>query len=115
MQDIQRETLIPLAIAHVNQYTTSEGKSQWEVQENETNKLLATLPSNFTDAEMFEVLHFGREFELLGFNIGMKHMQQELTSRFEVEKNNLLKVITSLEGANSRLAEKLGTFIGEET
>lgn len=114
MRPEERKILIPLAIAHVNQYTTSKGKSQWEVQENETNELLAKLPSNFTDSEMFEVLHFARKYELNALDIGMKHMHKELISRFEIEKANLLKVINDLEAANSRLAEKLGTFIGEE-
>lgn len=111
----QLKLLIPLAAAHVNQYKDSSGeKSPWEVQENETNNLLAVLPRTFTDKEMFRVLHFGRKFELLGFNIGMRHMQSELTPKWEKEKENLLRVIKELETANSKLAEKLGTFIGEE-
>lgn len=115
MSEEQRPVLIPLATAHVNQTTDSQGnKSPWEVQENETNGLLATLPRNFTDKEIFRVLHFGRKFELLGFNIGMKHMQQELQGAWTKEKDNLLKVIKELDTANSKLAEKLGSFIGEE-
>ena len=110
----ENKILIPLAAAHVNQYTTSEGKSPWEVQENITNDLLAVLSREFSDQQMFRVLEFGRKFELLAFNIGMKHMQNELIPRFEVEKSNLIKIIKDLEKANERLADKLSTFIGEE-
>jgi len=111
----KRELLIPLAAAHVNQYTTEkDGKSPWEVQENETNNLLAVLPRELSDKAMFKVLHFAQKFELLAFNIGMKHMQKELFGKWDKEKNNLLRVIKELETANSKLADKLGTFIGEE-
>lgn len=106
--------LIPLAAAHVNQYKTSKGKSPWEVQENETNNLLATLPRNFTDAEVFRVLHFARKFELLAFNIGMKRMQNMLSEHFKIEKEKLLKVIEELTTANEKLSTKLGTLIGEQ-
>ena len=111
---MEREILIPLSVAHVNQTTDAQGnKSPWEVQENETNDLLAILPKTFTDAEMFKVLHFGRKFEALAFDIGMKHMQRELFSKWNKEKSNLLRVIKELETANSKLADKLNTFIGE--
>ena len=110
----ENKILIPLSTAHVNQYTTNEGKSPWEVQENETNGLLAVLPREFTDQQMFRVLDFARKFELLAFNIGMKNMQNELVPRFEVEKSNLVKVIKELERANEKLANKLGQLIGEE-
>jgi len=111
----EREVLIPLQAAHVNQYTAKDGiVSPWEVQENKTNGLLATLPRELTDKQMFKVLHFARKFELLAFNIGMNHMQSELNKKFQIEKDNLIKVINGLEVANSKLANKLGKFIGEE-
>ncbi len=111
----EMKVLIPLAAAHVNQYTGSDGeKSPWEVQENETNGLLAVLPRDLTDAQMFKIMAFARKFELLAFNIGMSHMQKELLSKWTIEKENLLRVIKELEAANNRLADKLGQLIGEE-
>ena len=107
------EVLIPLAAAHVNQYTTPKGKTPWEVQENETNDLLATLPRNFNEAEVFRVLHFARKFELLAFNIGMKRMQNILSEHFKTEREKLLKVIEDLTQANEKLSNKLGQLIGE--
>lgn len=106
--------LIPLAAAHVNQYTTKEGKTPWEVQENVTNDLLAVLPRELTESQVFAALHFAQKFELLGFNIGMKHMSAQLFDAWTKEKENLLKVIEGLTAANDRLADKLGSFIGEE-
>jgi len=114
MNEKKPEVLIPLAAAHVNQYTTSEGKSPWEVQENETNGLLATLPRNFTEAEVFRVLHFARKFELLAFNIGMTKMKKEATDYFNAEKKKLIRVIDELTKANEKLSEKLGSLIGEQ-
>lgn len=109
------KVLIPLAVAHVNQTTDSNGvKSPWEVQENETNSVLDILPREFSDAEMFKVLHFARKFEALAFDTGMKHMQQELFGKWDIEKENLLKVIKGLETANYKLADKLEMLIGEE-
>ena len=110
----EMKTLIPLAASHVNQYTTKDGKSPWEVQENETNDLLAILPREITDAQMFKIMAFAKKFELLAFNIGMNYMRDELKDNWENEKNNLIKVIRGLEEANERLAETLGKFIGEE-
>lgn len=111
----KRQVLIPLAVAHVTQLTNEDGsKTLWEVQENKTNDLLAEMPSNFTDKEMFKVLNFARKFELSAFNIGMKYMNSELTKERDIEKSKLLRVIKELEIANSKLAEKLETFIGEE-
>ncbi len=112
---VKREELIPLASAHINQYTDEKnGKSPWEVQENETNDLLAVLPRTISDGDMFKVLHFARKFEALALDIGMKHMQRELFGHWDQEKGNLLRVIKELEKANERLANKLEKFIGEE-
>ena len=110
----EREDLIPLQRAHVNQYTTSEGKSPWEVQENETNGLLATLPRDLTETQVFQVLHFARKFELLALNIGLTHSHRELIASWNLEKENLLFVIKGLETANTKLADKLAKYIGEE-
>lgn len=111
----ERPVLIPLAAAHVNQITTEkDGKSDWEVQENETNMPLGVLPKTFSESEVFTVLHFARKYELLAFNIGMKHMSKELFSQWNQERDKLIKVIKELEIANIKLADKLGTFIGME-
>jgi len=111
----ERKELIPLANAHVRQDTNADGtKTPWEVQENVTNDLLAVLPRDISDSYIFKILSFARKFELLAFNIGMRHMQEELTGNWEIEKENLLSVIKGLEIANSKLAEKLGDLIGEE-
>jgi len=111
----ERENLIPLQASHVTQLTDKTGNiSPWEVQENKTNDLLAVLPREFTEKQVFRVLHFARKFELIAFNIGMKHMHSELGKNFEIEKQKLIRVINGLETANNKLAEKLGSFIGEE-
>ena len=111
---MENKVLIPLQIAHVNQYTTDiNGKSQWEVQENKTNNILAILPKELTDSQMFSVLKFARKFELLAFNIGMDNMKEVLTISFNTEKSKLLRVIKELEIANGKLANKLEKFIGE--
>ena len=52
----ERDVLIPLQAAHVNQYTTKGVKTPWEVQENKTNNLLAVLPRNFTEKEVLRKL-----------------------------------------------------------
>lgn len=112
---MERPDLIPLQRAHVNQYTTEkEGKTPWEVQENETNGLLAVLPRELTEQQVFAVLHFARKFELLALNIGLNHSHKELMDSWNKEKNNLLLVIKGLEQSNERLANKLASFIGEE-
>ena len=111
----EREDLIPLQQAHVNQYTNADGtKSPWEVQTNKTNELLAVLPRDLKDDQVFAVLKFARKFELFALNIGIKFMKHELMEKWMVEKNNLISIIKQLEEANGKLAEKLEHFIGNE-
>jgi len=110
----ERKVLIPLQAAHINQYTTNGKKTDWEIQENKTNEILHKLSNKISDENMFAVLDFAKKFELEAFNIGMKHMSQDLIPKFQEEKEKLFRVIKELETANEKLASKLLTFIGEE-
>ena len=108
------EDLIDLQNSHVNQYTDENGKkSVWEVQKNKTNEVLAVLPKELNDEQVFKVLHFARDFELLAFNIGMKYMQKEMIENHLAEKSVYMKMIDQLKQENERLAEKLEELIGE--
>lgn len=110
----ERAVLIPLSSAHVTQYTKDGEKTDWGVLENKTENPLFELPGHLSEGDVFTVLEFARKYELNAFNVGMKHMNKEMTSRHNVEKEKLLRVIKELKAANNRLADKLGSFIGEE-
>jgi len=111
----KRELLIDLQNAHVTQLTDSEGvKSPWLVRQNETNDDLYKLPGHWKEEDVFTALDFAREFELTALNAGIRYGNRMSVDAFTIEKNNLLKVIEGLTDSNTRLAEKLGKFIGEE-
>lgn len=108
------EKLIDLQNAHATQYTDSEGKSVWHVRQNITSNDLYELPGDWSEKQVFKSLHFAREFELIALNAGIQFGKKLNINQFNLEKENLLKVIKDLTASNSRLAEKLGFFIGEE-
>ncbi len=109
-----KEPLIPLQAAHVNMYPQLNDKTIWEVQENKTNILLHEFRINITENDMFSILDFARKYELAAFDIGMKHMNREMTEKLNQERKKYQDLINELEIANTKLADKLETLIGEE-
>ena len=61
-----------LSDAHVTQHTTSKRKTPWSIEANESNEKLHELPAHLTEPEVFNILHFGRKFELEAFNVGIQ-------------------------------------------
>lgn len=104
------EPLIDLQAAHINQQSNGESKTPWSVQKNVTNEELFELPGNLSESEIFTIMKFARKFELTAFNTGIQFGKE--TTKKEV--NGLREVIAGLETSNTKLAEKLGSFIGEE-
>lgn len=98
---------IPLANAHVNQTTVKGVKTDWSIEENKTNKQLGTLPKNLTDAQVFTILNFAREYELKSFNEGIsfgKEKQRETNRAINDDLKSKVKLATE---ENERLANAL--------
>ena len=109
------DDLIDLASAHVTQSTSnSKGKGPWMVRQNITSKDLFELPGHLSESDVFKILDFGREFELIAFNIGInfqKDISNVLMRKMQSEFDDKIKLARE---ENERLAEKLGQLIGED-
>lgn len=107
--------LVDLANAHVTQTKTDKsGKSQWSVEANETNKVLAKLDANYTEKQVFEILGFARKYELIALNIGIDFGKDMSDKHWQDIETKLKRVISELTAENVRLAGILEKAIGEE-
>lgn len=111
---MNNKDLIPLQQSHVTQHSGSDGKTDWSVEENETNKKLYELPREWDENTVFNVLDFARVFELNALNIGINFGVSKMTEQYENKIKELNELIEGLTNSNERLAEKLGQFIGEQ-
>lgn len=96
--------LIKLQSAHCTQHTTEGVKGDWKVEENETNKNLATFPPNISDEVMFQILNFARKYELEAFNAGITFQKGKQNAVLQQTINEQLAVIEALGHDNNRLA-----------
>lgn len=109
----EMSVLIDLAAAHVTQYTEAgDTKTDWFVRQNITSKDLAVLPGRFTEEEVFKILDFAREFELIAFNVGIQFQKKLSDEHYQKLLDGHKRVIDELTTANDRLATKLEGLIG---
>ena len=98
---------IMLAHAHVNQLTSGGVKSDWDIQANETNESLGKLPSTLNEQQVFAILEFAREHELLAFNEGIilgKDKQKAIDDKIIKQHEEQL---AAARDENERLAQAL--------
>ncbi len=115
MEQINITNYVDLAAAHVTQYKNADqSKSKWFVRQNITSKDLAELPARLTEAEVFEILHFARKFELIAFNAGVQFQVSKSRKHFEPMIEGQKQIIEALTARNELLAAKLHKLMGEE-
>lgn len=106
--------LIDLQNAHVTQLTKDGVKSEWLVRQNITSKDLATLPSRFSEEEVFAVMDMARKFELDALNAGI-HFQKDRQNQVLISQNaELRNQLRACVEHSDRLAAKLESFIISE-
>lgn len=111
----QEKDLVDLANAHVTQLTGSDQKkTQWSVEANGTNEVLAKLDSKYTEAQVFEILDFARKYELISLNAGIQFQKGISNAYWETIEKKLKRVISELTDENNRLSGILESLIGEE-
>lgn len=114
MTDLENKDLIHLQHAHITQYSDVNGKSQWKVRKNITSEDLAELPSDLTEEEVFKVMEFARDFELIAFNEGIRFGKTEMRNYYESILQRMKENLVAARDENIRLAEKLEKFIISE-
>ena len=112
--ELKNEDLVHLQHAHVTQYSDSKGNSKWKVRKNITNEDLFELPSDLTEEEVFEILRFAREFEIIAFNEGIRFGKKEVKRRYESIIKNYEENLRLVREENDRLANKLLKLISKE-
>jgi hypothetical protein len=108
------EDIVHLQHAHVTQYSGQNGCTNWKVRKNITSEDLAELPGDLTEDEVFKVLEFARNFELIAFNEGIKFGKKQAWSLYDPLVNRLKDDLKLALEANERLATKLEKFILSE-
>lgn len=103
--------IIHLQHAHITQYSGDDGKTAWKVRKNITSEDLAELPGDFTEDEVFKVMEFAREFELIAFSEGTKLGKKVMRDTLDPFIVNLQKELQIICEENERLATKLEKFI----
>jgi len=108
------EDIIHLQNAHITQYSGVNGKTDWKVRKNITNEDLAELPGDFTEDEVFKVMKFARDFELIAFNEGIAFGKKEMRNHYESIITRTQQNLRLAREENERLATKLEKFIISE-
>jgi len=114
MHDSENKDYIHLQNAHVTQYTSVNEKTDWKVRKNITSEDLAELPGDLTEAEVFKVLEFARDFELIAFNTGIRFGKAEMRNHYEPIISRMKQDVLLMRSENERLASKLEKFIISE-
>jgi len=100
-------SLVELADSSVTQHTNGHIKSEWKVYTAGNNTPLIEFPKTYTDAEIFHIMDFAKEYELKALNAGINFQKgkqnQVLKNLIATQK----KIIETLKVDNERLAEAL--------
>lgn len=106
--------LIHLQHAHVTKYTGEKGESKWLVRKNITSEDIAELSSDYTEAEIFEIMDFARNFELTALNEGIEYGKNLNKKWFMEQVEQQEKQLQLLREENERLSDKLIKLISKE-
>ena len=99
--------MLELATSHVTQHTTNNGKTDWSVQLNETDKEIFTLPKQLNETEVFAIMDFVKKYELEAFNKGIEFQKDKQNSVLKITIDSQLNLIKKLEDENERLSDVL--------
>lgn len=101
------EPLIDLANCNAFQEDGDKGKTDWLIRKNKGGETLFVLPKHLRDSDVFTILDFARQYELIAFNAGIKFAEKQKN----VSMQNHIQALTN---ENERLANKLVQLIGDE-
>jgi len=99
--------IIQLQNANVTQGTNGHIKTPWTVKENITGTDLFTLPKDIIDKDMFKVMDFAREYELIAFNKGIAFGKEKTVKVYDEKLKHLQFAVNEMRAENERLAEAL--------
>jgi hypothetical protein len=106
--------LIHLQHAHVTKYSGEKGESKWLVRKNITSETIAELSSDYSEAEIFEIMEFARNFELTAFNEGIEFGKNINKKWFIEQVEQQEHSLQLLRNENERLSDKLIKLISKE-
>lgn len=101
---------IELQTSHVTQISKDGKKGNWLVKQNGTGKNLHTLPVMLSDQDVFNVMHFAKEYELKAFNSGIRFQKTKQNDFLTDKVEQLTEVIQALTEENERLSTVIDKF-----
>ena len=101
------ESMLDLAVSHVTQQTNGHIKTDWSVQLNKTDKEILTLPSTYLDNDIFKIMDFAKEYELIAFNKGIKLGKEKIMKVYKDKLDLAERRIEFMKAENEKLANAL--------
>lgn len=101
------DPLVDLANCNAFQEDGDQGKTDWLIRKNKSGETLFVLPKHLKDNDVFTILDFARQYEVIAFNAGIEFAKKQKN----VSMHNHIAALTS---ENEKLANKLVQLIGEE-
>lgn len=103
----QPKDMIKLQNAHITQHTSGHIKTDWKIEENITNELIAVFDKKIDDKLMFSILNFARTYELEAFNTGIAYGKKVTIDVYNKKLDGHKKMVKEMRDENERLSEAL--------
>ena len=97
--------LIQLANCNAHQLTKDGKKGDWIIRENITDAELFRFNGRISDEDMFAIMKFARQYELIALNTGIQHQKGRQDKTLEEANMRLLEESRSILAHNEFLAE----------
>ena len=106
--------LIPLQHANAYQEDGANGKTDWLIRENQTNRPLFELDKTIRDEQIFQILDFARKYELEAFNKGIEFQKKQSNKPLLDEIKYLREQLEAVTKHDEMLANKLEALLINE-
>lgn len=102
--------------ANMHQTTNAtQGKSDWSLRENKTDRVLYTLPKTISDKDMFCMIKVIREVEKDSYQLGVSSSARSQVDPLKQEIDFLRKELNKCILHSNNLANKLQAQLPEES
>jgi len=106
---------IDLQHSHVTQHTKNgHERTPWRVCANITNRRLAELPKQLTEAEVFDIMAFAKKYELIAWNEGITFGKNKTVKVYDEQLEVLKRRLNLATEENERLATVLDKLTRKE-
>ena len=101
------KSILDLATAHMTQHTNGHIKSDWSIEKNITDEVIIKFDKTYNEKQMFKILDFAKEYELIAFNKGIKFGKEKTITVYEEKLKVSQMQINLMSAENDRLSKLL--------